>query len=278
MVAFRLSAISAAALALTSFAAPALAQVDSDFVTFTFTGTVAKSVDDSITLRNPDNSTTTLTGDQIPGYRYDVGDKMVTTFTFAANQPAFADSRCGGRYTLGFANQNPGSCFVELSKVVTPFGQVGLGGSGGDAWQSITGLELYRNEATGAYSVDMPTGSYSMRYVGVNPYYYDSATGELKPPNNNICVNTFNCPDGVITGTATGWTTNVAVAGDFGKVQPGYNVGYLAGNFGGFSVSGLFDFGGGSDPVDVPEPSSLLLFSGAAALIARRQRRKNGAA
>jgi hypothetical protein len=269
--------IAAALLASIGFASSAVAQTGPGFVDFTFTGTVTQAANDTIVARNPGGSLTTLSGDQIPDYRYSPGDQLTTRFRFLTNQSAFADPRCNGRYSLGFTQQLRvigAACSVELASVQTPFGQVGLGGSGGDSYNTVVGLELLRDPA-GDYSIAMPTGSYSMRYVGVNPYYYDSATGELRAPNNNICIDAFNCPDGAITGTPTGWTTSIPIAGDFGLVRPGLNVGYNAGSAGIFSVAGLFSFGsnGGGNPTDVPAPSGVLLFGGAvAALIARRKK------
>jgi hypothetical protein len=273
----RIAAFGLSALAITAtIAAPANAQTAPAFVDFTFSGTVIRSANNTILARNPDGSTTTLSGTQIPEYRYNPGDQLTTTFRFQTDQPAFSNASCGGRFNLGTAGQNAGNaCAVELSSVNTPFGRVGFGGLGGDAFGSVGGLDLVR-DASGNYSIDMPTGTYTMRYVGVNPYYYDSATGQLLPPNTNVCVDAFSCPTGVITGNATGWTADIPIAGDFGLVRPGLNVGYNAGSAGTFSLGGLFSFGNSSGgPVDVPEPASLLFFgAGAAALAARRRRAK----
>jgi hypothetical protein len=125
---------------------------------------------------------------------------------------------------LGFAQQNAGgACAIELASVRTPFGNVGLGGFGGDAFPAINGLELLR-DGTDADLIDMPTGSYSMRYVGVSPYIFNTTTGELLPPTNVICVDIFSSPNGVITGTATGWSTIVSIAGTF-PLPPGIDGG-----------------------------------------------------
>jgi hypothetical protein len=143
---------------------------------------------------------------------------------------------------------------------------------------SIMSPEFSQNfDSNDIYSIEMPTGSYSMRYVGVNPYLYDSATGQLLPPTNNVCVDAFSCPFGIINGTATGWTADIPIAGNFGA--NGINGGYNAGSAGTFSVGGLFSFGNSSGgPVDVPEPASLLFFgAGAAAVIARRRKARKAA-
>ena len=274
------------AILIPSLALPlsaAQAQTGPSFVDITFDGTVTQAADETIVARNPGGGTTTLTGDQIPAYRYNPGDSLTTTFRFITDQPALADPSCGGRFAVDFAQQSGGrSCFVELAFVSTPFGRAGFGGTGGDSPPSITGLELVRNDATGAYALDLPTGSYQLRYVGVNPYYYNSSTGELLPPNNNPCVDAFNCPQGIITGTATGWTSNIPIAGNFGQVRPGTNVGYDAGSAGTFTVSGLFSsiFGGSSGggssggATDVPGPAMPALFLLGVAGLALRQRRR----
>lgn len=255
--------------------APAVASAQSTpsgFIDFTFTGTVSSSANDTIVARNPDGSATAFSGDAVPDYRYRVGDLLTSTFRFASDEPALSNAACGGRFTLAFASQGGGGCTVTLSQVNTPFGRVGMGGTGGDAQGAVVGLELVRDATTGAFSVDMPSGSYSMRYVGVNPYYYDSATQTLTGPDSNACVDAFNCPTGMIRGTSSTMSFgDIPIAGDFGTVRPGYDVGYNAGSAGTFAVSGAFGFG--SPPVEVPEPSMLLLFGGGAATIMMRRRK-----
>jgi hypothetical protein len=88
---------------------PANAQTGPAFVDFTFTGTVTRAANDTIVARNPGGSTTTLSGSQIPDYRYNPGDSLTTTFRFATDQAAFGNAACGGRFTLGFATQTIGS-------------------------------------------------------------------------------------------------------------------------------------------------------------------------
>lgn len=261
----RILILATAAAAL--MATPAMAQ-SSDFYELRFTGTVTQSGNDAITARNPDGSTTTLTGDQIPQYRYGPGDAMELTFVIDKNQPVFSNPACSNRFAITF-NPGSGSCVAEISQVRTPFGQVGMGGTGGDSFPSVVGMDVLR-DANGNLTVDLPTGSYTMRYVGVNPYFYTSATGSLSGPTSEPCVSAFDCLAGIITGTLNGWSTNIPIAGDFGLVRPGFDVGYDAGSAGPLQVSGSFA-GSSGNPTDVPAPGALLLFAGGAVVIARRR-------
>jgi hypothetical protein len=253
-----------------------------NYVDLLFTGKVDYVRGDNISLRNPDGSTTTLSSAALPDYLIAPGTEVSTTFRFDANDPAFGNSACGGRVSLNLEGSG-GACSVATT-VQTPFGNAGLGGLGGDAPGSIAGLDVLRNPATGALSVDLPSGSYSFKYVGVNPYYYDSSTGTLSGPTSNRCVNTFNCPAGTGSGSADQLSFAIPVAGDFGKVQPGFNVGYDAGSAGLFSIIGGFFFGGASGggsssggPVPVPEPSMLLLFGGASLALTHARRPRKAA-
>ena len=251
-----------------------------NFVDLQFTGKVDYVRGNNISVRNPDGSTTTLNSATLPDYLIAPGTEVSTTFRFDANAPAFTDSACGGRVSLNLAGPGGGGCTVAAS-VTTPFGNAGLGGTGGDAPGSIAGLDVIRDPATGALSVDIPSGIYSFRYVGVNPYYYDSSTGTVSGPTVNRCVNAFDCPTGSGSGSASQLSFAIPIAGDFGKVRPGFDVGYDAGSAGLFSIIGSFFFGGASGggsssggPVSVPEPSMLILFGGASLALARVRRRR----
>jgi hypothetical protein len=269
--------IGAGALLALSLARPAHAQfVPPNFVTLTFTGTVTQSLNDAITVRNPDGSTVNFAGDQIPDYRYRVGDALTTTFRFDASQPSFANPACSGGVALTFApdSAGPGSCRAEVAQITTPFGQAGFGGTGGDAPTFLNGLRVLRDADTGRFSVAAPNGSYNFGYLGVNPLQYDSRTQMLSGPTSFPCVNTFDCLGSIANGTLTSMFFPVDIAGDFGRVRPGFNVGYLAGRAGGVTVTGGFSFSG-QDPVDVPEPGMLGLFGiGVAAIALRRRRRQ----
>lgn len=263
-----------------SLTVPALAHAQAaNFVDLRFTGRVEYVRGDNISLSNPDGSTTTLSSASLPNYLIPPGTEASTTFRFDANDPAFADSACRGRVSLTLQGAG-GGCSVAAT-VQTPFGNAGLGGTGGDAQGSIVGLFVQRDPATGALSVDIPSGSYNFKYVGVNPYYYDSSTRTISSPTSNRCVDNFNCPAGTGSGSATALSFNIPVAGDFGKVRPGFDVGYDAGSAGLFSIIGGFFFGGASGggsssggPVSVPEPSMLLLFGGASLALTRTRRRR----
>ena len=253
-----------------------------NYVDLVFKGKVDYVRGDNISLRNPDGSTTTLSSASLPDYLIAPGTEVSTSFRFDSNDPAFGNSACGGRVSLNFQGVG-GACSVATT-VQTPFGNAGFGGTGGDAQGSIVGLFVQRDPATGALAVDIPNGAYNFQYVGVNPYYYDSSTGTVSGPTSNRCVNTFNCPAGIGSGSTDQLYFTIPVAGDFGKVQPGSNVGYDAGSAGLFSIIGGFFFGGASGggsssggPVSVPEPSMLLLFGGASLALTRARRRRQTA-
>lgn len=264
---------------------PALVSAQTaNYVDLVFKGKVEYVRGDNISLRNPDGSTTTLSSATLPDYLIAPGTEVSTTFRFDSNAPAFTNSACGGRVSLNLEGAGGlGSCTVAAT-VKTPFGNAGLGGTGGDAVGSIIGLDVLRNPTTGALAVDTPSGSYSFKYVGVNPYYYDSSTGTLRGPTANTCVNTFDCPAGSGVGNASQLSFAIPIAGDFGKVRPGFNVGYDAGSAGLFSIIGGFFFGGTSgggsssgDPTAVPEPGMIMLFGGASLALARARRRRQAA-
>jgi len=266
-----------------SLPAPATAQT-ANYVDLQFTGKVEYVRGNNVSLSNPDGSTTTLNSATLPDYLIAPGTEVFTTFRFDANAPAFSNSACAGRVSLNLEGAAGGGSCTMAAIVKTPFGNAGLGGLGGDAPGSIAGLDVIRDPATGALSVDIPSGTYSFRYVGVNPYYYDSSTGTLSGPTANGCVNAFDCPTGSGSGSADRLSFDIPIAGDFGKVRPGYNVGYDAGSAGLFSIIGGFFFGstsgGGSSsggPVSVPEPSMLVLFGGASLVLARVRRRRQAA-
>jgi hypothetical protein len=265
-----------------SLATTASAQNTPDgFLDLTYTGTVQYERGDAIVLRNPGGSTTTISSADIPDYRFAQGQQLTTTYRIDLNSPAFSNAACGGRYALGFAQQR-GSCTVEVVRITTPFGNAGFGGFGGDSPPSISGLEIVRDPVTGQNFLDFPNGSYSFRYVGVNPYFYDSRTGALTGPTGERCVDAFSCLAGVGIGTAASLMFDIPVAGDFGLVRPGLNVGYNAGSVGSVNILGGFSLptwtgSSGGGPVDVPEPPMLILFAFASVAAMRRARRRKRA-
>lgn len=250
-------------------AAPAMAQSGPGYVDFTFRGTVEIKRDDSITLRNPDGSSTTIPSSEIPAYRFNQGDTLDTTFRVFTDNLSTANSACGGRFTLTFQG---GPCTAS-ARIITPFGEVGWNG---DSGPRVSGLDVVRDPQSGEYRLDMPTGSYSMGFVGINPYHYNSGTGDLSSPTSTACVsNPYACGSN-FTGNANGiYFGAIPVVGNFGQNPQGQNYGYNAGSAGIFSIVGNFLTGGGGNPTQVPEPGIALLFAGGAmALWMRRRKHK----
>lgn len=259
-----------ALVAAAAISTPAMAQTAS----LTFTGTVSYVTGDTIDVRNPDGSTTSFDAADLPAYRFPAGSELAVTYSFDLGASAFSDSACGGRVQL--TATGGGACDV-LARVQTPFGQASYGGAGGDSPNFIRGLFVDYDAATGEVSAALPNSGYSVGYLGVNPYFYDSGTGTLSGPTGETCVDAFNCPQGTGIGTLTNMEFAIPIAGDFGDVRPGYDVGYNAGVagflrlVGGFLSNGGGTSGGGATPV--PEPGMLLLFgAGAGAVFARRRK------
>ena len=265
--------VAAPLLALGISAAPACAQTTGPgYVDFTFQGTVQIKRDDSITLRNPDGSSTTIPSNEIPAYKYNEGDTLKTTFRVFTTDPNLNNAACGGRFKLTF---DGGACTVS-ARVFTPFGEAGWND---DYRPVVSGLELVKDPQSGAFSLDMPTGSYTMGYVGIPTYFYDSATGTMTAPTGNSCVtNPYACQSS-FTGNANEiYFGPIPVVGNFGQNPQGLNYGYNAGSGGIFSIVGNFlTSGGGSSggtPNPVPEPGMALLFgSGAIAALWLRRRK-----
>ena len=246
--------------------APASAQ---QYVDLVFTGTVTYDTEDPIAVRNPDGSTTAIDPASIPEYLFPEGSELTITYSFDANSQAFQNPACGGKGTLSAGGA---ADFTECSvhtRVTTPFGATGFGGVGGDSSPFIRGLGVEQDPETGAFSVSAPTDSYSFGFVGVNPYFWDSATQTLSGPTGERCFDAFNCYGGIGMGTTSAISFLIPIAGDFGLVQPGYDVGYLAGNAQTLSIVGGFSPIGGTP---VPAPGMLLIFGAAAGGLAARRR------
>lgn len=267
---------SAAMLVMASLGSVAHAQnnFEDSYVDLTFKGTVEYVRGDNISLRNPGGSITTIAAANIPDYRFLAGSEQTVTFRFDSAAPAFSDPACGGRVSLRNSFGSPRECEVN-TQVISPFGNAGYGGQGGDDPGAIVGLDVVVDPQTGELRPDMPSGSYSFKNIAITPFSYDSASGTLPGLAPAGCINVFNCPDGVGRGTATSMSFELPAAGDYGKVQPGYNVGYYAGLVEILNLIGSFSVSpSNSNPVSVPEPDIPLLF-GAGVLglmIARRKR------
>jgi hypothetical protein len=263
-------AIAATALASPAQASPITGPTYSDL---TFTGTVQYVRGDTITVRNPDNTTTTVSSSDVPAYRFEPGATVTTTIRIDLTDSAFANAGCGGSFKLVIGDTGANACDVD-ALVTTPFGRAGLGGTGGDANPFLRGMGIIQDPATGELSVNLAGGSYSLGWVGVNPYFWDSATQTLSGPNSTQCVNTFDCLAGTGTGTLDSLSFLIPIAGDFGTYRPGFNVGYDAGSVGTMTITGAFQFSGTSGSVDVPEPPIALLTGMSLIALAVFRRRK----
>ena len=260
---------------------PQQAQAQSDDLTraVVFTGEVAYRIDDTVQVRNPDGSMTSFDASAFGPTGPATGDPVSITYTYAANDPAFSNAACGGRYALTTVAA-AGGCSVgttvRIDGGATLLGGLGFGSTGGDNPPFISGMFLRVDPVTGATSIDLPTGEYRLGYAAVPNYQYDSASRTLTGVGDP-CVSAFSCYEDVLTGTLDRFSLPLAITGDYGKIRPGFDVGYRAGTAGFLDVLGSFSFSGGSSgggSTPVPEPGSSLLFAlGLGALVARRKRK-----
>jgi hypothetical protein len=235
----------------------------------TFEGTVQYRIDDTIQVSNPDGSVTVFNRADVPDFGIAAGSTATTTISFSLTDPVFSLAGCSGRYSLG-ASVNQDTCAIT-ARVETPFGTTQFGGAGGDVPPGIQGLVLNRDQSTGEFTLVDPVGDYSLSFLTVPNYQYDSFTGLLSAPGDP-CVSAFNCPDDRATGNLNVQSFPLAITGDFGRVQPGFDVGYDAGLLGFFDIVG--GFRSGNQPTPVPAPGMLLIFGLAAGGIGFLRRRK----
>lgn len=259
------------------FGTPAAAQ----FLYSTYNGTVVHATDSTVVARNPDGTTATFSGGDIPAYSFKVGDPFPIDFVFGQPGPAqIANAACGGRFSLNFNGGGP----CQLSTTIrTPAGQVGFGGFGGDNPGGVTGVDIVRNPSTGAYSVDIPTGNIAFAYVPIQPYLYDSKARTLSLTPKVFCGDANCASAGRASGTIDALSLGlIPILGDYGTFRPGLNLGYDAGSAGNLGLSGMFTppsttpYAGG--PTSVPEPGMMGLFVLGAAVLCLSPRRRNSAA
>lgn len=278
IIAFAVSAVTMAALH-----APVFAQTapQSRTIPVTFTGYVANNVTDEIRIRMSDGSYAPFTG-SVPDYPYRQGDPV--TISFNAVMPTAAAYQAGG------ALQNAASADgIYRIRVRNPFyssggGPLGIGNSttaddGAGPIQPIdtfgqptnTLMTLVYDAIADSYSIDFSNGGFlSSAHTGPS-YVYDAATQTLSLCQGVSCGDLSQNARFALNGNANQISaTNIGINGSVPGTGPQSG-----------SRTGLFDliFSGswnlpthGSDPIDVPEPGTVILFGGGAAFLVRRRR------
>ena len=254
-------------------------------ISIQFTGVVTNEISDTIKVRQPDGSFSTFTG-PVPDYPYKKGDSVTIGYNTIVPTKAYYDEAYRGQiaadgiYRIQVIGTNNGSLTTfgqarnfDVSGPISPVpsnGQpLGLGG-----------MIIVYDSNKDSYSLELPGGAWSASKFDAPGYNYDPATGRLTPSQTS-------CLDGTGGSCVRTGDGGFALTGDQRSVSanniPIYNTaGALpenAGRTGGFSLlfAGIWNlpfFGsGGGDPVDVPEPASVLFFGAGAGLLGWRRRR-----
>jgi PEP-CTERM motif len=240
-----------------------------------FTGVVTNEISDTIKIRQPDGSLTTFTG-PIPDYPYQKGDTVTISFNTQLPTKAYYDAYAGqqsadGIYKIRVQGRNSstvpffgGVRDVDISGPAQLSGQDGFG---------IRDFFLVFDSNADTYSLDFPTGEWTLGPVDFPTYSLDGASGQLTPRNSS-------CFGVQCESTGTGFRGNSSSASvNFIPIVKDPGLGEFVGGFFNLSFAGAWNlptFGngsGGGDPVDVPEPASVLFFGAGAGLLGWRRRR-----
>jgi hypothetical protein len=258
-----------ALIALWMLMTPLAAAAQTAPVQVQFVGTITSSASDTLTIRQADGSQAPWTG-PLPDFPYNVGDQVTVSFSAQPGAPATPVDgiyrySVVGRSQTGIGGGGTGTALLggmDVSGPIRPSGQ----------WESATGLVLTFNSNTNQWSMEMPSGGYTLSEFDGPGFTYDRATNTLAS-SSTTAEPRFGCGDvGAgcfnIGGTMTGGAINrVAVWGTDGSLAGLFSM-LFSGNW---FVNGQ-QVGGG--PVDVPEPGQTGLFALAALAIMLRARRR----
>lgn len=250
-----------------------------------FTGVVTSEIGETIKIRQPDGSLSTYTG-PVPNFPYRKGDEVTVGFTTRVPTAAFYQARPGLRnesdiYSFNITGPNNGDPGIfgfarglDVSGAINPtqnFGQ-SLG---------TNGLRIIYDFNTDQYSLDLGDNGWSAGLFDGPGLSYDPATATLSAVNSSCFGSQQSGCNREGRGGLRIGSDNLNSIG--GSDIPIWTPVRLVGG-GPFSqIAGIFSlsFGGswnlpsfGGGPVDVPEPSMMLLFGAGAGAVVWRRRRK----
>lgn len=267
---------------LTSFAAsmlaisiPAAAQTGPQQRTLPvkFTGVVTNEIRDTIKIRQPDGSLSTFTG-PIPDYPYQKGDTVTISFTTQVPTKAFYDVYTGQQSVDGIYKLRVQGPPGSLTPTVPSVRDVDISGPARLSPRDSFGIRdffIVFDSNADTYSLSFPESGWSIGSVDFPTYNLNSTTGELTPRSSS-------CYGVQCEGTSTGLrgnSTDVSVNLIPIVKDPGFGE-FLAGFFN-LSFKGSWNLpiygANGGNPVDVPEPASVLFFGAGAGVLGWRRRR-----
>lgn len=244
--------------------APLAAQAQTAPAQIQFVGTITGSAADTLMVRQADGTLKPWAG-PLPDFPYVKGDQISVSFSA---QPGNAVQSADGlyRYTIIGSSQTGGTIGSNYALA----SQVDVSGPiAADAlYQASNGLTLVFDANTNTYSIEMPTGGYSIGDFGVPTMSYNQADGSF----STISGGGSGCEDYLNGATGCYRMTGNMTDGAFNNIKvvdstDGSNRGLFSILFSGdWFVNGVKQ--GGS--TQVPEPGQLSLFALAVALLAWR--------
>jgi hypothetical protein len=278
--ALALSLLMAASISLPMMAAPAVAQTApiSRTIPVVFSGVVANDVGGSIRIRQPDGSFAAYTG-PVPAYPYTKGDAVSISFNAVVptrdfyTSPAYQGQvAADGIYRIGITgpNNSGNNRGIGSGSNYDVSGPINAGSNFGQPIGS-GGLTIVYDSNADNYSIEFPNNRWTAATFDGPSFLYDSSTNTIAN-NRSTCFGVPGCRDlgdaGFgLSGDADSITTGAIRIVDIANATFGFfNI-----DFTGSWNLPVYGSSGGA-PTDVPEPSMLLLFAGAAAGLVGRQR------